>query len=300
MSQIRIREGFKDQILHVIPRSIVARASSHPLIYPLMPTDIGWYPHARYHYCERESGAPEHILILCTDGSGWCQLGGRTLVVNANEAVLIPRDQPHIYGASNDDPWSIHWVHFIGGSADYIVHQLLDGTFSLKVDVQAVNTLDQLFRECYDLFLGGFVLQRLIYVSQILHHILGCLFFNNRAFSPAQRTSRFHNLDATLTYLRENIDKPLTLAQMAAHAELSVSHFSHLFKEQTGYSPMDYFIHLKMQHACTLLSLTRKTIREISFSIGYDDPYYFSRIFKRVIGSAPSSYRGVYGDHNGE
>ncbi|MBZ0300463.1 MAG: AraC family transcriptional regulator [Anaerolineae bacterium] len=177
------------------------------------------------------------------------------------------------------------------------MHQLMDGTYLLKVDPQAVETLDQLFRECYDLFLGGFVLQRLIYVSQILHHILGCLFFNNRAFSPALRTSRFHNLDSTLAYLRENIDQSVTLAEMAAHAELSVSHFSHLFKEQTGYSPMDYFIHLKMQHACTLLTLTRRTIREISFSIGYDDPYYFSRIFKKVIGSPPNAYRDHYGGY---
>jgi AraC-like DNA-binding protein len=296
MSTIRIREGFTGQILHVIPRSIVASASSHPLLYPLMPTDIGWYPQARYHYCARETGAPEHILILCAAGSGWYEFNRQMRPLQAGEALFLPRSQAHIYGASESDPWSIHWVHFVGSSADYLVNQLLNGIHTLKVDAEAMRHLDQLFRQCYDLFLGGFVLHRLIYVSQILHHILGCLVFHNRAFSPTQRTSRFHNLDATLAYLQDNLDQPLTLREMADHAELSVSHFSHLFREQTGYSPMDYFIHLKIQHACTLLTLTRKTIREISFAIGYDDPYYFSRIFKKVMGLSPRAYRSGSGD----
>ncbi|MBZ0300462.1 MAG: AraC family ligand binding domain-containing protein [Anaerolineae bacterium] len=108
MSPIRIREGFEGQILHVIPRTTTEKVASHPLIYPLMPTDIGWYPHARYHYCQRDTGAPEHILILCVEGSGWCKLGEKTLTVNQYEAALIPRGQAHIYGASDDDPWSIH------------------------------------------------------------------------------------------------------------------------------------------------------------------------------------------------
>ena len=62
---IRLREGFRDQILYVIPRPVLERNAGHPLLHSLMLTDIGWYPQARYHYCERAEGAPEHILILC-------------------------------------------------------------------------------------------------------------------------------------------------------------------------------------------------------------------------------------------
>jgi hypothetical protein len=68
MSPIRLREGFKDQILYVIPRPIVERMSKHPLLYQLLPTDIGWYPHAQHHYCAGENGAPEHILICMRSG----------------------------------------------------------------------------------------------------------------------------------------------------------------------------------------------------------------------------------------
>lgn len=291
MSAIRIREGFKDQVLYVIPRNAVSRLHDHPLIFPLMPTDLGWYPNARFHYCERPQGASEHILIFCVEGDGWYNLDGRRGTLHKNEALLIRRDTPHIYAASDDAPWSIYWLHFIGTSADLFVRQLSADEHTIAVDADAVAALRQLFVECCNSLATGFVLQRMIYASQTLHLLLATLFFNNRAFAPMLQTSRFHNLDSTLAFLEQNRHGSLTLAEMAAHAKLSPSHFSRLFKEQTGYSPMDYFIHLKMQTACNLLYLTDMTVREVSFELGYDDPYYFSRLFKKVMGISPRQYR---------
>lgn len=288
---IRIREGFRDQILYVGPRPILERLRQHPLLYQLIPTDIGFFPRAQYHYCPRPEGAPEHILILCVDGSGWCQMNGSRYTLTANTAILVPKNTPHVYGADEVSPWTIHWVHFVGAVADYYASLLPEGVHTMAVDPHTVQMVVTLFKECYDTFLGSFVLQRMIYIAQTLHHLLGALFFNNRAFSPTLRTSRFHNLEETQNFLRQNLHGRLTLDEMAAHARLSKSHFIRLFKEQTGYSPVDYFIHLKMQHACMLLSVTRKTIREIAWEIGYDDPYYFSRIFKKVIGVSPRRYR---------
>ena len=80
---------------------------------------------------------------------------------------------------------------------------------------------------------------------------------------------------------------------MAAQAGLSESQFSHLFKQQTGHAPLTYFIHLKMQHACSLLTLTQLSVKEIAQEVGYTDSYYFSRLFKKIIGVAPSRYRAV-------
>lgn len=291
MTHIRIREGFKNQLLYVIPRHMLPRFSEHPLVQTLMPTDIGWYPEARFHYCEREKGANEHILILCVEGAGWYDVNGEQGSLSANHALLIPRGMPHVYGASDSCPWSIYWVHFTGSSADFFAHQLSAGERALAVDKDAMSTLQHLFAECCNALMTGFVLERMIYASQTLHHLLGCLFFNNRAFSPTLQTSRFHNLDATLAYLHNNVHKPLTLAEMARHADLSPSHFSRLFKEQTSYSPIDYFIHLKVQHACRLLFLTSMTVREIGYALGYEDPAYFSRLFKKVVGISPVQYR---------
>jgi AraC family transcriptional regulator, arabinose operon regulatory protein len=291
MAQIRIREGFVGQKQWVLPRTILARWSAHPMLQQLSATDLGWYPAARYHYRERPGGADEHILIFCVDGEGWCEIDGARLKIAPDEAVIIPQGTPHIYGAAEQKPWTIHWAHFVGTAADFFVYYLPEGEYKLPVDPQGSAAIQDLFAECYDSFIGGFVLYRLVYCAHVLHHLLGRLFFNNSAFSPSQRTSRFHSLEATLSFLHQNITRNLALGEMAEHAGLSVSHFSFLFKQQTGYSPMDYFIRLKVQHACTLLALTGKTVHEVAYEIGYDDPYYFSRIFKKVMGMSPRQYR---------
>ncbi len=295
MSTLRIREGFRDQILYVVPRNSLKRLSEHPLLYLLMPTDIGWYPNAHYHYCERESGAPEHILILCVEGMGWYEINGVRRPLNPNEALLIPRNTPHVYGASDTLPWSIHWVHFTGSSADFFASQLPEGEYVLSVHLDALARICQLFTECSQALATNFVLQYMLYASQALHHLLACLFFNNRAFSPTLQTSRFRRLDSTLAHLQKNVHRSLTLAEMADHAQLSVPHFSRIFKQQTGYTPVDFFIHLKIQEAGKLLVLSQMTVREVSYELGYDDPYYFSRLFKKVMGISPAQYRDQVG-----
>jgi len=291
MTPIRKKDDFAGQILHVMPRPLLAELAPHFLLQQLIVTDIGWFPEARYHYRERPAGTPEHILILCVAGSGWLEVDSVRHPIQAREAVLIPRNLPHIYGASEEDPWSIQWVHLQGTAADYFFSLLPENVYTVPATAELTAVLQHHFRECYNSIMGSFVQQRMIFITQTIQHLLGHLFFNNRLFSPALRSSQFHNLDSTLDYLRKNIDKPLTLQQMANHAQLSKSHFARLFKEQTNYSPVDYFIRLKLQRACMQLALTRQTIRQISLAVGYTDPYYFSRLFKKIIGKSPSQFR---------
>ncbi len=290
---IRLREGFKDQVQYVIPRPVLAEIAGHPLLHALLPTDIGWYPRAQYHYRERPEGAAEHILIYCVAGGGWAEFGRAGVKIAPGEALLIPAHTPHAYGAAMTDPWSIHWVHFLGDEGDYLARLTREPAYTLSVEPACGVVVSNLFQECYAAFLGGFVLSRLIYAAKLLHRLLGELLFNNGAFSPTLRSSRFHSVEATLTFLRANLHRPLALAEMAAHAGLSESHFSRVFKAQTGHAPLDYFILLKMQHACTLLAVTDLHVKEVAAAVGYGDPYYFSRLFKQVIGLSPREYRST-------
>ena len=290
---VRIREGFRGQILYVIPRTMLQQLAAHPLLHSMLPTDIGWYPEARYHYCERPEGAAEHILIYCTCGAGWYELDQVRYPLEAGEALILPAGTPHVYGASERDPWSIHWVHFTGLEGDCFAQMPPEQTHKLAVAPPCGTAIEALFRQCYGSLWGGFVLPRLVYGAKLVHHLLAELIYNNAAFSPNLRTSRFHSLEPTFAYLVQNLHAPLSLAEMAAQAGLSESQFSHLFKQQTGHAPLAYFIQLKMQHACSLLTLTQLSIKEIGHEVGYTDSYYFSRLFKKIIGVAPTLYRAA-------
>ena len=91
--------------------------------------------------------------------------------------------------------------------------------------------------------------------------------------------------------MRENIHKKLGLKEIANFAGLSTSHFSTLFQKKTGYSPMNYFLQLKIQQACQSLDFSDMKINQISMSIGIEDPFYFSRIFSKTMGVSPTEYR---------
>jgi len=100
-------------------------------------------------------------------------------------------------------------------------------------------------------------------------------------------------IEQSIAYMVLHLDKPLQVATLAAQANISPSHFFALFKRRLGSTPIDYFTRLRMQRACRLLEQTPLSIKEVASKLGYDDPFYFSRVFKSVNRMAPSDYRMV-------
>jgi len=94
-----------------------------------------------------------------------------------------------------------------------------------------------------------------------------------------------------IDYLGKSLNKKLTLKKIADEVGYSPTYFTTLFRKTTGYSPVSYFSHLKILKACEFLDYTHKKIKEISFALGYTDPYYFSRDFSKKIGLSPKQYR---------
>ena len=98
-------------------------------------------------------------------------------------------------------------------------------------------------------------------------------------------------IEQTIAYMTQHLDQPLPVARLAALTNISPSHFFALFKRHTGCAPIDYFIRLRMRRACELLSTTSLSVKEVAAVLGYDDQFYFSRVFKSVNRVAPSDYR---------
>ena len=98
-------------------------------------------------------------------------------------------------------------------------------------------------------------------------------------------------IEQSIAYMSQHLDQPLHVATLAARAGISPSHFFALFKRQIGCTPIDYFIRLRMQQACRLLAATTLNVKEVAAALGYDDQFYFSRVFKAVNNVPPSRYR---------
>jgi transcriptional regulator GlxA family with amidase domain len=110
---------------------------------------------------------------------------------------------------------------------------------------------------------------------------------------PANATSTEPpcKIEQSIAYMKEHLDRPLKAAALAAQVSISLSHFFALFKRETGHTPIDYFIHLRMERARELLNGTSLSVKEVAALLGYEDPFYFSRVFNSVTQFAPTHYR---------
>lgn len=98
-------------------------------------------------------------------------------------------------------------------------------------------------------------------------------------------------ITSAVQYMRKNIAQRVTVSKMASKHGVSASHFSNLFRKATGMAPMDYFIQLKIKKACELLYASKIKIKDVAQYVGYDDPYYFSRLFKKHMTLSPEQYK---------
>lgn len=115
-----------------------------------------------------------------------------------------------------------------------------------------------------------------------------------RMIVEAEHLFREEHLPAALKraifYIRGNYEKPLQLADAAEACGVSSGYLSRLFGDQLGLSFIDYLTQVRMRVAEDLLVENKLPIKEIAYAVGYQDPNYFSRIFKRQKGIAPTSY----------
>ncbi|WP_140938302.1 AraC family transcriptional regulator [Sphingobacterium lumbrici] len=282
-------EGFDGEIRIVVPPLILKENGFNGLSNTFYITDIGYYPKAKNHYCKRPSGCDEHILIHCVDGRGIVVVDDEVLHLETNQYLLIPANTSHAYQADLNNPWTIYWMHFRGSQAQYIVQEIFNRVLDRKNVLAFDGEVRVIFEKFCRLLSKGYSREILEYISLSLPH-----FFSGYLY-PEIFKGKHENSDdvieKSIEFLKANIGNRIGLVEIVANIHLSVSHFSKLFKGRTGYSPIEYLNHLKVQKACYLLQFSDKRISLISFELGFEDQYYFSRLFKEHMGVSPSHYR---------
>jgi AraC family transcriptional regulator, arabinose operon regulatory protein len=262
------------------------------LWYFLNITDIGYYPKAWHHFRERKEPISQYVFIYCIEGSGWYRTEGHEYTVHANQYFILPAGAEHAYGADDTNPWTIYWIHFKGKLASHFAKQCVRPV-EIKPGVHSrISTRIDLFEEIFHTLEMGYSHENLLFACSIFYHYLGTLRYLQQ-YRDAGRTDSEKNdiVTAAIHFMKENIEKKLTLQAIAEHAGYSASHFSVLFSKRTGYAPLAYFNQLKIQQACQLLDFTDMKVNQVCFKIGIEDNYYFSRLFSKIMGMSPREYK---------
>jgi YesN/AraC family two-component response regulator len=298
MSEIKKKEGFLGQRAIIIPPTILTSfCQRHPVVRQLYVTDIGYYPNAEHHHRIRPHGTEGNIIIYCVSGKGLARVQKQVYPVSTGEFVLLPAKKAHEYFTVENNPWTIYWIHFTGVSSQNIVNMMIKKMGSHLAPVSFHESRIQLFEEIYGNLEKGYSIDNLCYASLCLQYFLAsCCFDTHYNHHLKTKDENESSIDLCIKLMQKNIHRTLTLDEIAAAVHLSSSHIGSLFKKKTGFTLIEYFNQLKTQKACQYLLFTDLRVNEIAARLGMDDPYYFTRMFTKIIGVSPVNYRIKRGD----
>lgn len=290
---VKLKHGFKGERSIILPPFVVEELKTEILTKELYITDLGYYPQAKFHFRERtDKESQQYILIYCVEGEGWFILNNHKHVVRQFQFFILPKGYAHSYGSNADHPWTIYWIHFDGDHAQFFAEGFNKPTdVSPSLNSRIEERID-LFDEIFSTLSKGYSKNNLIYATTSLFHFLGSIKFLGEYRENAKTTDKVQKtIDVAIHYMRENIERKVTIQELAEHVGTSSSRFSLLFQQQTGYPPLKYFNQLKIQKACHYLDFTDMKVNQISPKLGFDDAFYFTRIFTKTMGISPTDYR---------
>ncbi|MBQ8804060.1 MAG: helix-turn-helix transcriptional regulator [Tyzzerella sp.] len=226
----------------------------------------------------RKKGRLDYQLMYIMTGKCKVEYDGNTTVLS-HGFVLYPPDMPQLYMDYKDTKRI--WLHFTGDKIDDLLKDahLTCGVHPTGQSPIIEDMLLQLiieFNQKANISTGKGLL---LYIIYELGKLANNIDTNNDKVSKA------------ITYITTHYNKDISINELANSCGLSERQFMHLFKEQVGMPPHAYQQTLRIQNCKVLLTSTQLSVAEISEQAGYNDPLYFSRIFKKRVGVSPKVYR---------
>lgn len=229
-----------------------------------------------------------YILHYVFEGEGVLRIDGKELKVKSNSFFLLPPDVLVQYQADEKKPWQYAWIHFHGFKSTEIVRSIgMTRKEPVYVPIEENSQLKDA------------VINLIMYKE----NEYACIGYMYILFDKMNRWTRHVEKKAgtnlrTMNYMREAIQyintkycESIMVQQIADHCGVDRAYLSKIFKYATGNTLQEYLIQFRIIRAKQLLKDTDLSVKYVSYSVGYNDPFTFSKVFKKQEGVSPSVWR---------
>lgn len=226
----------------------------------------------------RPKGRADYHLLF--NASGEIRVNGETL--SEGEAYIIFPWDRHEYTYVNKDGALYYWLHFSGTEVRGMLEGLNIGKGKYTLS-ESKGEAEEILRRMVKAISEEWESAETYMVGQ-LYSLVSLLSSPNKNRIPFAKAIKM---------LRDPKNRS-TVTELSELYNMSEGHFIRQFKVYTGHTPLEYRAMKRMENAKSLLSGTDMSVRDISESLGFDDPLYFSRVFKKNTGISPREYRKKY------
>lgn len=243
----------------------------------------------------RPKGRLDYQLLYIVSGKGHFYFHGEDRVVYAGRMVLIQPRQEQRYEYFGEDKPEVYWVHFTGSDVKNILR-----SYNIPMDDPvfysgASSTYSYLFKEMihelqncktgYEDLLAMYLRQIFLLVQR-----------TRQEERPTVSTYIQEEMEFARRYFNEHYNEPISIQEYAESRNMSVCYFQRNFKQIVKHTPMQYLLTIRVNNAASLLETTDYSMAEIAAIVGYEDPLYFSRLFRKIKGVSPRDYRNLVKD----
>ncbi|MEE0969422.1 MAG: AraC family transcriptional regulator [Clostridia bacterium] len=235
------------------------------------------------------SPRPESGFLLASEGTAlnYHMPDGRTLTVEDGDMLYLPKGSVYSMTVNRSD--DNVWIH------DYLInfdlydkegrYVLLSETpfiMSNEKQTSVASAVLELSGACHSLRQSPLKIKQLFYtlLEQLLRNTMN-------------KTYEYYPILKAVKYLEKNWNQNVKICELAEMCDMSESNFRKVFSKWAGMGPVEYRNKIRISNAKTMLKQDDESIGDIAFAVGYDDRFYFSRIFKKVTGMTPSDFKKI-------
>lgn len=246
----------------------------------LNPIKCGWHKRMRGGFWG-PSVHTHYNLHYVLSGKGTYIVDGKVLKLEKYSMFLIKPDMVIKQQADFDDPWTYGWIAFEGSAAEELFSMAgyKDGVYSMYCP-EFFELFDEFRQMTSDTEISA------IFLNSKLYSIVDRLISVNQTQSCESPVSQY--CMKAIDFIQANYQSHITIERISKNLGIDRRYFSRIFTKYIGVSPQKYLVDYRLEKAKMLMMTGAYSVSEVALSVGYDDIFAFSKIFKKKYGVPPS------------